>query len=35
VDMFGLLTAYRFVLFSSGNALQAVPRRASLRLCWS
>jgi hypothetical protein len=35
VDMFGLLTAYRFVLFSSSNALHAVPRRASLRLCCS
>ncbi len=36
VDMFGLLTAYRFVLFSSSsNALHAVPRRASLRLCRS
>jgi hypothetical protein len=35
VDMFGLLTAYRFVLFSSSNALHAVPRRASLYLCRS
>jgi hypothetical protein len=35
VDMFGLLTAYRVVLFSSGNALHAVPLSALLRLCWS
>ncbi len=35
VDMIGLLTAYRFDLFSSGNALHAVQRRPSLRLCYS
>ena len=35
VDMFCLLTAYRFVLFSSSNTLHAVLRRASLRLCCS
>ena len=35
VDMFGRGAAVTLILFSSGNAQQAVPRNFLLRRCWS
>jgi hypothetical protein len=35
VDMFGRGAAVTIILFSSGNAQQAVPRNSLLRRCWS